>query len=182
MRESKKRELFEAVIEPYYQNVYYFVLGKTNDHELAQDLTQNTFEKAWHKLDQLQNAEAALSWLLSIAKNEKNLYFRAQGAEKRALFEETSYENMDVELNDLENDVLDTILLNESKEDAIKALYQVEDDYFEVLRRRIIEGLPYKEIAEILNMKEATARTRYRRGLEYLKEEYAKVTGGENRE
>lgn len=182
MRERKKRELFEERIEPCYNKVYYFLLGKTEDHELAQDLTQNAFEKAWHKLDQLQNSQSALSWILSIAKNEMNLYFRAQNAEKRALFVETSYEDMDVdvELGDLENDVLDTILLNESKEDAIKALYQVKEEYFEVLRLRMIEDLSYKEIAEVLNMKEATARTRYRRGLDCLKEEYVKVTGGEN--
>lgn len=182
MRDRKKRKLFEEVIEPYYQNVYSFILGKTSDSELAQDLTQNTFEKAWFKLDQLQNVEAALSWTLSIADNEKNMYFRAQNAEKRSLFEEASYEGMESELIDLESDVLDLILLNESKEDAIKALYQVKEEYFEVLRLRIIEDLSYKEIAGILKMNEGTARTRYRRGLICLREEYTRLMGGEKRE
>ncbi len=63
MREGKKRKLFEAVIEPCYENVYRFILSQTKDQELTQDLTQNTFEKAWLKLEQLRDTEAALSWL-----------------------------------------------------------------------------------------------------------------------
>ena len=47
---------------------------------------------------------------------------------------------------------------------------------------RIIEEMEYDEIAETLDMKEGTVRTRYRRGLICLREEYAEVIGGENRE
>lgn len=182
MREGKKRKLFEAVIEPCYENVYRFILSQTNDQELAQDLTQNTFEKAWLKLEQLQDTAAALGWLLSIASSEKNLYFRAQSTDKRSLFKETPYDGSELELIDLESNVLDAILLKESGMEAIKALYQVEGDFREVVRLRIIEDLDYKEIAEILDMKEGTVRTRYRRGLICLREEYAKVIGGENRD
>lgn len=182
MREGKRRKLFEAVIEPYYENVYRFIRSQTNDHELAQDLTQNTFEKAWLKLEQLRDEEAALSWLLSIAEREKNLYFRAQNRDKRSLFKETPYDGSELELIDLESNVLDAILLKELKAEAIQALYGVEEQYREVMRLRIIEILDYKEIAELLDMKEGTVRTRYRRGLICLREEYEKVIGGENRE
>ncbi len=37
MREGKKRKLFEAVIEPCYENVYRFILSQTKDQELTQD-------------------------------------------------------------------------------------------------------------------------------------------------
>ncbi|SCK00324.1 Sigma-24 [uncultured Eubacterium sp.] len=180
MREGKKRKLFEAVIEPYYENVYRFILSQTNDQELAQDLTQNAFEKAWLKLEQLRDTEAALSWLLSIANSEKNLYFRAQNRNKRSLFKETLYDGTELELIDLESNVLELVLLKESKMEAIKALYQVEEKYREVVWLRIIEEMEYEKIAETLDMKEGTVRTRYRRGLICLREEYAKVIGGEN--
>ncbi len=182
MREGKKRELFEKAIEPCYENVYRFIRSQTKDQELAQDLTQNTFEKAWLNLEQLEDKTAALSWLFSIAVSEKNLYFRAQNRDKRSLFKETPYDGSELEIVDLESNVLDAILLNESRMEAIKALYQVEEKFREVLWLRIIEDMKYEEIAEILDMKEGSIRTRYRRGLICLKEEYAKVIGGETRE
>ncbi len=182
MREEKKRELFEKVIEPCYENVYRFIRSQTKDQALAQDLTQNAFEKAWFKLEQLQDEEAALSWLLSIANSEKNLYFRAQNRDKRSLFKDTPYDGSELKIIDLECNVLDEILLNESRMEAIKALYQVEEKYREVVWLRIIEEMEYEKIAETLDMKEGTVRTRYRRGLICLREEYEKVLGGENRE
>lgn len=182
MREGKKRKLFEEVIEPYYQNVYNFIVSKTNDSELAQDLTQNTFEKAWFKLEQLKEKEAALKWIFSIAQNEIRIYFRAQGTQKRSLFEEESFEEFEGDVASLEHDVLDVIIARESKEDAMEAFRGVKEEYRDVLWLRIMEEMSYAEIAEVLVMKEATARTKYRRGLIYLKAAYEKVTGGENHE
>lgn len=62
MRLGQKKRLFTKLIEPHYEGVYYYILSVVKDSSLAQDLTQSTMEKAWNRLGQLSNENAAHSW------------------------------------------------------------------------------------------------------------------------
>jgi RNA polymerase sigma-70 factor (ECF subfamily) len=61
---------FEHVYAEHVWRVYAFISYRVRDHELAQDLTQGTFERAlraWGRFDARRASEA--TWLLAIARN-----------------------------------------------------------------------------------------------------------------
>jgi RNA polymerase sigma-70 factor, ECF subfamily len=69
-REYDPREAeFVAIFEEYSSPIYNYVLRMVNDHDRAADITQDTFIKAYRKLDTLSEATSTRSWLYRIATN-----------------------------------------------------------------------------------------------------------------
>lgn len=185
MNNKQKQKIFSEKIEPEYIRTFNFIYSRVyHDKELAQDLTQSTMELAWYKLEHLRDMRSAKSWVLQIAMNEIRRYFRAQNTMKRGAYQEVSYEVCAQEnLNDMalvEGDSLDEIIEREDTKLFMEALSNVKEKYRVILDLRLIQDLKFSEIAEILNLKEVTARVNYRRGLELLRKEYNLLIGEEN--
>ncbi|PHS07156.1 MAG: RNA polymerase subunit sigma-70 [Kordia sp.] len=60
----------------YNQDIKRFILSKVKDEQLTNDLLQDTFIKAYSKLDTVKNEPKIKSWLFSIARNVSLDYFR----------------------------------------------------------------------------------------------------------
>lgn len=68
--EYDDREIeFAALFEEFSAPIYNYVLRMVNDHDRAADITQDTFIKAYRKLDTLAEATSTRSWLYRIATN-----------------------------------------------------------------------------------------------------------------
>ena len=69
-RTGRDRQAFGAVYDLYVHRVYAFCLSRSHDHEEAEDLTSQTFERALGAIARYQHHGAPLSaWLLRIAAN-----------------------------------------------------------------------------------------------------------------
>jgi len=62
-------EAFEIVLRRYERRVFGLLYTLTSDPELARDLTQETFIRAWRKLDLFDPARSLPTWLFTIARN-----------------------------------------------------------------------------------------------------------------
>jgi RNA polymerase sigma-70 factor (ECF subfamily) len=60
---------FAALFEEFSSPIYNYVLRMVNDHDRAADITQDTFIKAYRKLDTVSEATSTRSWLYRIATN-----------------------------------------------------------------------------------------------------------------
>jgi RNA polymerase sigma-70 factor (ECF subfamily) len=60
---------FAAIFEEFSSPIFNYVLRMVNDHDRAADITQDTFIKAYRKLDTLTEATSTRSWLYRIATN-----------------------------------------------------------------------------------------------------------------
>ncbi len=60
---------FVALFEEFSSPIYNYVLRMVNDHDRAADITQDTFIKAYRKLDTVSEATSTRSWLYRIATN-----------------------------------------------------------------------------------------------------------------
>ena len=67
---------FDALVERYKQAVYGACVSLLHDFDLAQDLAQDTFLKAFQHLNRLAMPERFGNWLRIIAVNECRLYLR----------------------------------------------------------------------------------------------------------
>ncbi len=184
MKRKKRIQLFENRIEPEYKRVFCFIYSQVHKNkELAKDLTQNTMENAWMKIDQVRNENSIRAWLMQIAVNEVKKHFRRQNTQKRGLFEEESYEfnynEISKTIEQVEEDVLDQIIIKEKEGLLMEALNNVPGKYQTIIDLRLIQDLKFKEIAEIMLMEPAQVRVYYKRGLNLLYKEYLQLTNGD---
>jgi RNA polymerase sigma-70 factor, ECF subfamily len=60
---------FDQLFEEFSQPIFTYVLRMVGDHDRAEDITQDTFIKAYRKLDTLTDATSIRSWIYRIATN-----------------------------------------------------------------------------------------------------------------
>ena len=61
--------MIEEIYEMYSRKVFLFLLSKTNNEDIAEELTQETFFQAVQCIDRFKGNSSILTWLCGIAKN-----------------------------------------------------------------------------------------------------------------
>jgi RNA polymerase sigma-70 factor (ECF subfamily) len=145
---SGDEEAFGLIFERYASPVFSFIYRMVGQHELAEELTQETFVRAYRKMGGLQlRADVKLStWLFSIAKNVSRESLRSRRKEDKKV------EIGDRSILELSDDELqpDALLLNQELSHRIQdALGSLDEDKRLVFVLRVIHQHNYDEIAEI---------------------------------
>lgn len=60
---------FDHIYRAYFQDVFYYLCSLSGNHDLAEELTQETFVKALRSLDHFDGRKDIRAWLFTIAKN-----------------------------------------------------------------------------------------------------------------
>lgn len=127
------------------------------------ELVQDTFVRAFGALDGFRGDSTFRTWLFTI---EKRLLLDRRRAEKRRGPHEALQEGTSA----TEYDALDGLLADES-EGAVKAAIEtLSPTQREVFLLRVVEGLSYKEIAEVAGTTEGAARVHYHHAMRAVKE------------
>lgn len=169
---KKNPEAFGRLYDAHFQTIFNYVLYRTGNITLAQDLTAQTFFNALNNIGSFRFRGISISaWLYRIATNEVNGHFRKQ---KRRSF--TTIENLSENLVDEDNQPDQEI---EEAEEALrqKKLFLLLHQCIQELKPieqtlvtlRYFDRKPYAEIAEILGHREQTLRMRNSRLLKKLK-------------
>ena len=141
-------------------------LLKNMDDFYIDDICSRSFEKAFRQISSYDPSRSQFSpWLRKIAHNTA---MDVVAAENRAMGEMVSIDGKGQEavgenIEDQIDSPLESIIRNEDEEQTNKYIDGLPELYREVARKRLIEGLQYKEIAEELGMELNTVRTRIRR-------------------
>lgn len=150
------------------RDVLVFFARRVFESEVAMDLTAETFAEAFsdrHRFRGHTETEAA-AWLFSIARHQFSHYVRRGKAELRAL------ERLGLEVPDLTQGDLDRVEeladLASLREEVSRGMDSVSAEQRDALRLRVVDELPYREVAMRLAISEETARARVSRGLRAL--------------
>lgn len=145
-----------------------FFTRRTLDVEIARDLWAETFAQAYagRRRCRAGDAAQAASWLYGIAYRQLALYHRRGHAERRALdrlgLQEPAFGEDDLERLVALADV-------EAQRDRLaRALDDLRPALREAVRLRVVDDLPYRDVAARLGTSEQTARARVSRGLRAL--------------
>ena len=154
----------DAIYKKYCKCVYNFLYKLTNDIELSEELTQETFYTAIKKINTLNKKESIRTWLYQIAKNKWKDYLRKN---KKA--------NIDLEENTVENlvanyDIEEDMIAKDNIIEFYKKVHMLDIDTREIIYFKIIRNFTFKEISQILGKNEEWARTKFYRGKLKLKE------------
>lgn len=154
----------DAIYKKYCKCVYNFLYKLTNDIELSEELTQETFYTAIKKINTLNKKERIRTWLYQIAKNKWKDYLR-KNKKANINLDENTVENL-IANYDIEEDMIakDNII------EFYKKIHMLDIDTREIIYLKIIRNFTFKEISQILGKNEEWARTKFYRGKLKLKE------------
>lgn len=182
--EDERRERFDRVINEFMSPLYGNALRLTGNPEDASDLVQATFERAYRAFHQYRPGTNLKAWLFKIQNNTFiNDYRKRQRQPRIADGEQVEDWQMhraeshtSAGLRSAEDEVLESL-----PAEAIRtALSQLSDEYRQAVLLADVEGLRYKEIAEIMGTPVGTVMSRLHRGRRQLRdllEGYAKEHG-----
>lgn len=155
--------------EIYQQNVrivYHFLYSMCKDEALAEELTQETFLRAFQRIDSYDGSCKLSTWLCQIA---KHLLYQTWEKKKREIpmdWQEEIASDGAAGRESVEQDVMLRIEL----EDVLMDLREIPAAMREVICLRAISDLSYKEIGQMLGKSENWARVNFYRGKEMLLE------------
>ena len=146
--------LFEELYEENYKIVYGYLLSLSKNETISEDLTSDTFLKAFEKISTFKGNSKISTWLCQIAKNEYMQYLRKH--KKTDSIEECS----DI----ADTDRIEDIIQDKTMAITIhKLLHDLEEPYKEVFVLKVFAELSYKDIACIFEKTETWARVTYHR-------------------
>jgi RNA polymerase sigma-70 factor (ECF subfamily) len=143
----------------YYKSMYNTSLRIVNHSDEAEDIMQEAFLTAFHKIGSYKNEVSFGVWLKRIVINRSLDYLR----KRRVEFEEA---RPDLPVYDEESDDETEYTVDEVK----NAISQLSDGYRTILSLILLEGYDHEEVSEILGISNVTSRTQFCRAKQHLRD------------
>ena len=157
----------EKLYETYYMRVFSFVMTLAGDRAQAEEITQETFFRAFSKRSDFRGESDEATWLCAIARNLFLDEKRRQGKQE-ALPEELPDTGKGIEQTAADRDTSFRIHM---------ALHALEEPYREVFELRVFGELSFREIGMIFGKTENWARVTYHRARLRLQERMDESNG-----
>lgn len=137
---------FNFLLDSYWNEVYGFQLQRTKNEHDAEDITIQTFSKAFDKLGTFDPTYKFSTWLITISKNlhidlvrKNNASIRAKTTDEK---EQVVYEIADSSLS-----IEDKLIKEQNLAQLLADIKQLKPHYQEMINLRYFQELTYQEIA-----------------------------------
>jgi RNA polymerase sigma-70 factor (ECF subfamily) len=160
-REAAYREL----IRRYQRPVFSLIFRMVRNRELAEDLAQETFVKVLNAIDSYRPEYKFSSWIFKIANNASIDHLRKRSLDTLSLdgspHAETAeaIEATTLQISDDGESALDEVTSRELGSQIELAIAQLRPEYRNCILLRHVDGRPYEEIAEMLDLPLGTVKT-----------------------
>lgn len=162
---------FGALVEAYQDKVYNLALRMCGNTDDAFDLSQEAFFRAWRGLSGFQQESAFSTWLFRLTSNVCLDFLRAK--KRRPTVSLTTVddegEETQLELPSPGKTPEEVLMAAEEKDALARAMNLLPVEYREILTMRAINDMSYTDIAETLQLREGTVKSRLARARMALK-------------
>ncbi len=162
---------FDQIYDEYKTPIYNYVYHLVGDREQADDLTQDTFLKAFKALPKMDGSLKLSAWLYRIATNTAYDALR-----RRKLIAWLPWQDLDHEPADVES--ADPQEIYGTTELVRAALRRMPQQYRSALLLYTQEGFSYSEIARTLNIAESGVKMYLSRARQSFREHYKSLEQG----
>ncbi len=154
------REQTEKLYETHYMRVFSYAMTLTGNRSQAEEITQETFFRAFSRHGEFRGESDEATWLCAIA---KNYFFDEKRRQSRT-------GPIPEEITDTEKGVEQKAVDRDSSFRIHLALHSLEEPYREIFELRVFGELSFREIGEIFSRTENWARVTYHRARLKLQE------------
>ncbi len=174
---SGDKDAFEPLVERYKGTVYAQVVGRTGNFDASEDIVQATFVDAYRHLGTLKDPAKFRAWVRGIAMNNSNEWIRKRKTNlpvgdlddtKEASLHSEVLPDAFVRLPTSPDSEYE---MEEMRNHILEAVERLPEKYREVVLLHYMEGLKYREIAEMLEVPESTVLGRLQVGRDQLRED-----------
>ena len=151
---------FDMVFRRNSGFVFRFLMKLCGDVSLAEELTQETFFRAYMNLSSLRNEEKVAVWLCQIAKNTYFAWFNQQK-------KHVALQTLPI---DSTPDIAELFEEKELAGRAFSVLHDLEEPYKEVFMISVFGGLSLKDISAMFGKSESWTRVTYYRAKQKIME------------
>lgn len=153
--------------DEFGESILTYILLIVKDYQHAEDLTQETFIKAYKKQYDFKHKSTVKTWLFSIAFNVTNDYFR----KKHPL---QHYLGITIAEKDCKPIPDQIVVMNEQTEQLYRSIQQLKASYRHVIILRKLKEFSTEETSVVLNWSESKVKMTLKRALIELKNELLK--------
>jgi RNA polymerase sigma-70 factor (ECF subfamily) len=161
------RDAFAAIVRSHQRRVYAVAMRMTRRHEVADDITQDTFVRAYRSLGKFELGRPLRPWLTRIAVNLSINYLNGVARKEEPLNEdrpETAESRDSLDANPER-----ALQSQELALDLERAVARLPQEQRTVFLLKVVEEMRYEEIAKLLGISEGTVMSRLSRARGRLK-------------
>lgn len=165
------QEAFAQLVQQYEKPVYNLCLRMAGNSDDAQDLAQEAFLKAWRGL-RFYKFEATFStWLYRLTSNVCIDFLRQQKRRPTTSLTVGDEEDESAELEIQDQTPLpeEQVVHREQHKAITEAMNKLDEEFRMLLTLRVMEERSYEQIAEIMDLKVGTVKSRISRAREKLR-------------
>jgi len=152
----------EAAFLAWNEQFFRYVFARIRQQEVAEDIVQDAFTKAWEKRHSFQSGRASLrTWLFTIVVNTMRDHFRRQKRRGTDPLDDEIADDIDI-VHDV-----DTVVMSEFVLACLRMLSEREQ---ELLTLRYINALSIQEVCHITGMKESAVKVAIHRAISKLRD------------
>lgn len=162
-------DAFAQIVTAYEDKVYHLCFRMCGDRDQAQDLAQEAFIKAWRGLAFYKHEASFSTWLYRLTSNVCIDHLRRQKRRTAVSLTADDEENTQLDVPDLAPTPEEKVLESQLHQAVSDAMGRLPEDFRLVLTLRVVEERSYDEIAEIMDLKPGTVKSRLARAREKLR-------------
>lgn len=158
------QKAFGLLIRQHQQRLFRMVYGLVGSFDMAEDIVQESWVRAWQNIKSFRTEFAFYPWLSTIARNLA--YTQVSREEKKESLDklsESGFDPMSVDLGPL-----DSLIAREGQQRFYAALMAMPTTYRTVFVLRHFEEMDYVQIAHYLKIPPGTVDSRLYRARRYL--------------
>jgi RNA polymerase sigma-70 factor (ECF subfamily) len=168
---EKDQRAYTEIMGRYKDSVYFMLLKMVNNSDDAEDLTIETFSKAFKRLDQYTPQFAFSTWLFKIASNHSIDFIRKKRI--KAISIDQGYSNLDGEsyvipVKEESLDPEESMEKDERVQRMRDVVEKLKPRYKRLVELRYLEEKSYEEISEILELPLGTVKAQLFRARDFM--------------
>lgn len=147
---NNDQKAFNFLLDKFWDDVYGFQLKRIENENDAEDITIQTFSKAFDKIDTYKPEYKFKTWLITIS---KNIHIDLVRKRKKSLNEDLSFEDEQkvLEILDTSPSPEDKLITEQNLAKLLRDIKKLKPHYQEVINLRFFQELSYKDISKNLN-------------------------------
>ena len=158
---------FRYLLEFFWNDVYGFMLQRTQNENEAEDLTIRCFGKAFEKIMTYNQAYGFKTWLTTIA---KNLHIDRIRKKSNTNITMGATQEVAQKIADSAPSPEDDLIRKQRLETLLNTIKNLKPRYREVIQLKYLQELSIKQMAEKLNSSESTVKVKLMRARKLLAE------------